>query len=253
MSRRDWCFTAWIKPEPDYDKLKYIIWGEEICPKTLKQHYQGFVITKGTNGPRAIKRIIGANDTTHIEPRRGTRRQASDYCRKDGNVIEFGELEPITNKDLFNKAKEPGGIDYLKNEYPEFYCRYYKGLERLAPKGEKWRGMPKVIVLWGKPGTLKTRTAMESAENVFKLDEPYTWWDGYDGESTIVIDDYEWGKMSRNLLLNICDGYRLRLPVKGAFVWAKWNTVYITTNQNAETWRDAAFERRIAEIRNLTI
>lgn len=238
---RCYCFTAWRKPDPDTEQCRYYTYGREMCPDTDREHFQGFIITKKTNGIRAIKRIIRAGDDCHIEHCRGTRRQARDYCWKDGEYVEWGRFESLTQSELFRQP-----IRLLKEDYPAFYCRYYKGLERLVDKGPKFRKM-EVKVLVGKTDTGKTRRVMEM-DDVFKLDPPYKWWDGYEGEEILLIDDYESFAIPRGQLLNILDGYRLRLETKGSHTWAKWTKVYITTNFKVKEWADGAVLRRINEI-----
>lgn len=233
---RDYCFTAWELPKPDFDKCRYVCWGIERCPKTDKLHYQGFIIFSRTHRIPSAKRILGAGDKSHFEPRCGTREQAREYCRKDGDFHEFGQFEGFTKEQLF---KQP--IGYLKENYPEFYCRYHKGLDRLQPKGDKWRDV-ETTVLWGLTGCGKTRRVMEM-DDVYKIDPPYNWWDGYEGEKILLIDDYKIGAIPRGQLLNLLDGYRLRLETKGSHTWALWNKVYITTNYNPECWEEALLRR----------
>jgi hypothetical protein len=77
------------------------------------------------------------------------------------------------------------------------------------------------------------------------------WWDGYDGEKSILIDEYD-NQIPITRLLNLLDGYHLRLPVKGGFTYAAWTKVIITTNlnplelhPNAKQQHRAALHRRI--------
>ena len=235
----DYCFTCWDVPIPDTDRCRYYIFGRERCPSTNREHYQGFIIlNRGARIP-AAKRILGGGNNAHLEARRGTRVQAREYCLKDGDVTEWGEFEPLTCKDLFTKD-----IKFLKEYYPAFFCRYHKGLGLLQGQGDKWRDV-NVIILWGPTGVGKTRRVMEM-DDVYKLDFPYTWWDGYSGESILLIDDYKGGAISRGALLNICDGYKLRLETKGSHTWAMWHTVYITSNYDPALWTTSALDRRVS-------
>lgn len=243
---RDWCFTCFDTDKElsfDKDNCRYICYGRERCPTTDREHYQGFAIFKRTCRVPKAKLWVGGGDGTHLESKRGTRDQARDYCRKsDGEFFEWGEYESLTEKDLFGKP-----ITFLKREYPAFYCRYHKGLEKLQDKGEKWRDV-EVHILWGQTGCGKTRTVMEM-DDVYKWDQPYKWWDYYEGESILLIDDYRNRLIERGHLLNILDGYRLRLETKGGHVYAKWTCVYITTNFDPEGWMDDAHKRRVTSVR----
>lgn len=234
---RDYCFTAWTLPKYDNDHCKYICWGEEICPTTGKLHFQGFVVFNKTARMPKAKEWIGAGSETHLESRKGSREQARIYCTKDYKFTEFGKFEALTISEILKK-----NIQWIKDNEPLMYCRYHKGIEKLQhKKGDKWRPV-EVHVLWGKTGTHKTRTVMEM-DSVYKIDPPYTWWDGYNGEEILLIDDYKTGHIQRGMLLNLLDGYRLRLETKGGHTWALWNKVYITTNFNPECWDDALLRR----------
>jgi hypothetical protein len=93
MKLRNVCFTAW--PEDietiEFEKrMKYLVYGKEICPDTKKLHYQGYVefdrpIVFGT-----LKKLLG--NKTHLSNRNGTAKQAADYCKKDGDFIEHGQI-----------------------------------------------------------------------------------------------------------------------------------------------------------------
>lgn len=250
---RDWCFTAWEEPKYDEEKVRYICWGVETCPTTDRKHWQGFAVFKRTCRVPKAKLWIGAGKETHLEARRGTRIQAREYCIKDGNVTEWGKLEGHTKEELFKKP-----IPWLKVEYPEFYCRYWRGLEKLQDKGPTWRDVS-VTWLHGPPGCGKTRYAMTqggaNCPGVFKLDRPYKWWDGYDDEDCIVLDnvDIKDFEENRGLFLNVLDGYRLRLETKGSHSYAKWTHVYITSNWNPYVYllKDEAWNRRVTTVTGL--
>jgi len=243
---RDWCFTSWDTDKElcfDKDKVKYIVYGKERCPSTDREHYQGFAIFDRTCRIPKAKQWIGGGDSMHCESRRGSRVAARDYCRKDGVVFEWGELGARCLKDVIRLP-----IKDIKECDPLTYVRYHRGIEKLnANVGEMWREV-KVEVLWGPTGCGKTRECMK--EGTFKIDPPYTWWDGYAGEETLLIDDFRVGAITRGMLLNLLDGYRLRLETKGGHTWALWKKVYITTNFNPETWDDAIL-RRVTSVRAL--
>lgn len=239
---RDWCFTVFDKEELggfEEGVVKYAIWGKEVCPTTKRKHLQCYANFYKPMRIKASQKALGCAGA-HFEMKRGSRDEAREYCMKDGDWKEWGKYDPLTKEDYFTQP-----IGWLKANKPEFYCRYYKGLDRLQSKGEKWRELS-VTVLWGEPGTGKTRKVM-AMDDVYKLDRPYAWWDGYEGESILLLDDYEPLDIPRGMLLNILDGYQLRLPTKGSFTYAKWTKVYITCNENPDDWidREKGLRRRI--------
>ena len=242
---RDYVFTSWTQPKYDESKLKYICWGLERCPTTDREHHQGFAIFNRTHRIPSAKRILGGGDECHLEPRRGTRQQARDYCRKDGEFFEWGEFDAMTKEQLFKKSKKW----LLDNGYEEFFCRYHKAICEKQDKGEAWREV-EVTYIWGEPGTGKTRKVMEM-EDVYKWDSPYQWFDGYDGENILLIDDYETGEIPPRVLKNILDGYRYKLNIKGGHTYAKWSKIYITSNydiKKMDEWHIKGIQRRIHNI-----
>lgn len=233
---RDWCFTDFDtekKLDFDKDKIKYICYGTERCGRTDREHWQGFVCLKKTCRIPKCKEWLGGRTRIHLESRRGSRHEARDYCFKDGgDKFEWGEFDGTTNEELFLK----GSRWLLDNGYQGFYCRYYRAIKEMGNKGDKWRDVH-VEWLWGCPGCGKTRQVMEM-DSVYKLDFPYKWFDGYEGEQMLLIDDYQELAISRGQLLNLLDGYRQRLETKGGHTWALWNKVYITSNMNPKKLSD---------------
>ena len=237
---RDYCFTAWEIPKIDEDAVKYCIYGKEICPDTGKTHWQGFVVFNRTCRIPKAKVWIGC-DSAHFEPRYGTRVEAREYCKKDGDFYEYGVLEVLTNNEIL---KLP--IIDIKKNYPMMYVRYHKGIEKLhSIESEKWRDI-KVTILWGVTGCGKTRQVMEM-DDVYKIDPPYQWWDGYYHETILLIDDYTPNCIARGKFLNLLDGYRLRLETKGGHTWAHWTQVFVTTNYDPINW-DSAVLRRVTSV-----
>ena len=98
-----------------------------------------------------------------------------------------------------------------------------------------------VEVIEGETGQGKTRHAYgDEAKDIYKIEgDSMQWWDGYEGEKTIVIDEYS-NQLPITKLLNILDGYQLRLPIKGGHTYANWTKVYITTNNPWEEWHEHA-------------
>ena len=264
MSLRDWCFTCYDTEKElvfDKDKIRYIIYGRESCPTTGREHYQGFGIANRTCRVPKFQLWTGIGKS-HCEPRGGARDTARDYCRGGGwfgsgskrkwkdlneEVFEWGKFDGFTKEDLF---KQP--IGYLKREYPEFYCRYHNGLEKLQDKGPKFREV-EIHIRWGPPRTGKTRYVMEM-DDVYKWDHPYRWFDGYEGESILLIDDYKKDDINRGMLLHILEGYRQMLPIKGSHTFAKWTKVYITTNFDPEgNWMTEAIKGRMMDNKNSSV
>lgn len=70
--------------------MRYLVFGKEVAPTTGTPHLQGCVqFLKSKRFKEALKYL---EDGSHIEIMKGNLKQASDYCKKEGDFEEFGEL-----------------------------------------------------------------------------------------------------------------------------------------------------------------
>lgn len=265
MTSRHFCLTFFKKPTITIcDKVRYAIYGEEKSPSTGKIHWQSYIELYSPQRIAGIKKIYNDN-TVHAEIRRGTRIEAREYCKKDGKFTEHGkwikgqghrtDLESVV-QDLEDGKK----LSEIMLEQPALFCQYRNGLRDISScvtkKNTKTFRNLEVELITGPTGCGKTRRAMESAEYRIQGTQ-LAWWQDYEGEKTICIDEYS-NDVNITELLNLLDGYQLRLNVKGSHTYANWTKVFITTNlkideihNNAKpAHRDALF-RRITTITNL--
>jgi len=169
--------------------------------------------------------------------------ESRKYCKKEGNFVEIGDGSQGKRTDL-ELACELSKVSMLKvaEEMPVMYVKYHKGFQalrnRLASKQKEFVEM-EVIVLIGKPGGGKSRMARQIDPDLYNLPEPVNgnlWFDGYDGEETILFDDFYGSWMKYHTLLQLLDGYPMQLPVKGDFTTKRWKRVILTSNKHPKEW-----------------
>lgn len=249
----------------DRDNLVLAIWQLEMCPETKRYHFQGYVEYKNALRMGTIKTYFGG-DRLHLEARRGSRQSAIAYCSKEDTRVagpwNLGSLPAKSQgkrsdlADVADQLLEGRSLSTIAESFPIQYIKYHRGIQSLhgirARKGRTWRTVI-VDVYIGDSGAGKTRRAIEeSAGDFYILDQgERVWFDGYDGEGTLIIDDfYGWIKYGK--LLRILDGHPFRCEVKGSFTWASWEKVIITSNDHPRTWYDRgltpALRRRITSV-----
>lgn len=250
---RTWDFTDHSMSDPTEiyykykDIIRYMAWGHEHGKKTGKEHFQGCIqfINKKTKGGvlRIMKQI---NKDISIRPLIAEEIHLENYIKKECLLKEFGKLMYQGHRtDLENIKKLLDNGSTMKNiadDYFQTWCNnhnaFQKYKEMVAKEKTKEFRHVEVIVLEGETGTGKTRKAMEEA--TFKIEgDGLPWWDGYEGEKCILLDEYS-NQLSITKLLNVLDGYQLRLPIKGGHTYANWNKVYITTNNCWDDWHPNA-------------
>jgi len=96
-----------------------------------------------------------------------------------------------------------------------------------------------VEVINGPPGTGKSHLTMNRwlGEDIYRKTEGMgDWFEGYKGQKVLVLDDFDGSWMSAAKLMQIMDGYILRLPIKGTHAIALWVHVVIVSNLDVRDW-----------------
>lgn len=268
---KNWIFTDHVLL--DWERLfettsiVYVCWGKEICPKTDREHYQGWFQLGTKDRFETLKLKLGCVKL-HLEAMRGTQERNQEYCKKDGewrtlgDYVKQGQMKGVSS---IYKAIEEKNVSELEisRENPEVHARHYRAFRikrclEYESKSRERRDV-EVIVYQGLTGFGKSRKALYDdgsrmmKEDVYLIDgNNLQWFDGYEGQNTMVIDEYA-NDVKITWLMRLLDGNQLRLPVKGGFTYALWNKVVITTNLDWESWHpNAKLEHREAVQRRIT-
>jgi len=243
-----------------------MVFGYEIAPTTGTPHLQGYT---AWDNPRSLDKFCAFFEKKiHLVlPTRGTAKHNQTYCKKPDSKDpaanpqweEFGELPRQGERTDWCVAVEEikGGTpieDVVENQPQLLPC--IRALTTFKSMMLKPKHRPvQVIVLWGESGSGKSRYAYDNYPNLFSK-PPGKWWDGYTGQTSVLLDDY-YGYLPYSELLNVLDRYPYHAEVKNGFVWAQWETVIITSNKPPSQWYEKgltpALRRRINKILFYTI
>lgn len=145
---RHWIFTVNNWTAADEDVLialgsteSYIVWGYETGLSGTP-HLQGYVVFERVKRFSEAQRLLP--EGAHLEVKRGSPQQASDYCKKDGLFKEFGILPSLSRgNSQFDSFVEwivscrdasgsvPSERD-IANHFPLLWLRYERKLRQLA-------------------------------------------------------------------------------------------------------------------------
>lgn len=222
---RDWCFTKNNYVDDDISKLedvssecKYLIIGKEVA-STGTLHLQGYIYFENAKSFSKIQKLLPTG--SHIEKTKGTPKQASDYCKKENNYVEYGSLPETQGKrtdldvvkDMVKEGKTLGEIIDSAKSYQSI--RSAELILKYKETKRNWK--PYVIWIYGSSGTGKTRTAYEKCPSLYrKTNSSGKWWEGYDAHADVLLDDVkDMSKEYYSMLLELLDRYEVRVETKG--------------------------------------
>lgn len=270
---RNVCFTLNNYTEVDCNRLRqlekgvsYLIFAKEVGDSGTP-HLQAYIEFENPRSPgkgwKNFKELMG---NCHFERRKGTAKQASDYCEfadypiclvKNEYVYKFGEISRQGDRTDWHQAvsqilDDKREIIDVIAEQPQILpaIRALENLKKLSIQPIERE--VHVTWLYGSPGSGKTRWVWSNFPEVYSKPSG-NWWDGYNGEETLLLDDYD-EDIPFAELLKVLDRYKYRVQVKGGFVGARWTRVFITTNNPPDHFykfvsNRKALVRRISEIK----
>lgn len=153
---------------------------------------------------------------------------ATSYVKKDGDFIEYGErpeeVERRTKKEKVELVKTLTDKEIAESGVFSFSeLRNVQHVRNMA-LGNPWPKFKKREVYWfyGSTGSGKTRTAVDSAENLFGDNYVIlsgnlnTFFTGYTNEKGVIFDDLRPGSIKFETLLRVLDGYKCMVNIKGS-------------------------------------
>ncbi|HEY9758835.1 MAG TPA: hypothetical protein V6C97_26945 [Oculatellaceae cyanobacterium] len=227
---RGWCFTLNNPVDGDAQLLadlacEYLVYGRERGASGTF-HFQGFVYFANPLGFSSVRTRLGGR--AHVELARGTPAQCRTYCVKDGDFVERGDLPQAGRRTDFMEMREMvnegRSLKYIVDQ-----CRSYqavRGAEALFKYKSPGAVRKDLFVkwFWGPTGTGKTWSCFQYLEekkvgdDYWVSSENLKWFDGYCGQSVVIIDDLRTDDLKFAWLLRVLDIYPLKVPVKGSFV-----------------------------------
>jgi hypothetical protein len=142
---------------------------------------------------------------------------------------------------LLADIKAGKGRKYIFEEYVTYCERYHAWVDKaftLFAPVRKWA--PAVYWIWGACGTDKSRLARALCVSDCYCKPPDSrWFDGYDGQSVLILNDLRKSTFTYSYLLDLLDRYEFRVEVKGGYTPMLAKVVVITCSKSHATlWRE---------------
>lgn len=262
---RNWTFTLNNPTEEQVPTtlrskhMRCIAFAREIAPGTGTPHLQGFVCYTNLKSFKLVKKDF---PSCHLEIMKGSIAQNVEYISKENRPTVIGDL-PMTqaqkgaaNKKIFDDAWEAAKANDMDAIPAHLRLRFYGTLKRIA-KDFMVRPDPldELSNEWihGPTGTGKSRHTRERFPDAY-YKMANKWWDGYQGEDVVVIEDFDAIHDKLGYHLKIWADYGAFLAeTKGGVLTIRPKKFVITSNYTIrEIWNEentaAPLERRFAQV-----
>lgn len=234
-----WCATSYSMDKWDGERtfptgMRYAVWQHEQCPETGKIHSQILLCLEVKKRMKQLKEYL-SEPQIHLEQARDI--EASKiYVQKASTRIAgpftYGK-DPSETKENILAALKKRGLHSMVEENPTRVKLLKDLMEFCIPNRQE---MTTGLYLHGPAGKGKTKIAhligQFAGGSYFK--DPSKWWNGYQGEPIVIIDDYRQG-FSEDYILRLCDRYPLRVETKGGYINFNSPMVIFTSNEDSRT------------------
>lgn len=199
--------------------------------------------------------------TAHLELSRSD--AANDYVWKDESCVDPATRFELGKPPLKRNAARDWEAVWESAKAGDFQSipadirvRSYHTLGRIAKDHLKpvCRDV-EVFVYWGETGAGKSRRAWEEAGlDAYPKDPATKFWDGYQGEQNVVIDEFTGiHQVSITNLLRWLDRYPVNIETKGSGAVLRATKFWLTSNVDPREWfPEATTEQRAALRRRFT-
>lgn len=257
-TKANWVFTINNYTEQDLVDIplwdtKYHHFGKEVAPSTGTPHLQGYAVFKAPVRLAALKKI---HPRAKWMPAVGTCEQNIEYCSKEGDFFSFG-TPPInrTAAGAAEKKRWANAVAAAKegrmDDIPaDIFLRYYRTCKEIKKdymvKPDDTDGVTGVWY-WGPPETGKSRAARADFPN-FYTKMQNKWWDGYQGEDNVILDDFDCKELGHHLKI-WADRYSFTAETKGGAIAIRPKKFIVTSNYAPEDGRFGWDTDMVAAIR----
>lgn len=211
---------------------KYLVYGREIG-ESLTPHLQGTIAFECNKRLSGVRKLV---PRAHWEPTRRLQESVA-YCKKDGNVYESGVL-PLTKSECAKKGIAERWALARSGKFEELPPENIKTYEYIYRKSMVVESRSELLNEWrcGDSGSGKSSGVRRDYGDSLYVKDATKWWDGYAGEETVVIDDWdpETTKYLRRYLKIWADHYPFKAEVKGGSMEIRPKRVIVTSQYTIE-------------------
>jgi len=260
-------YTTLVTMKPS--SVGYIVFQEEMAPDTGSPHIQGYLqVSRKQRGSWVTNKLrkwfsvpSGGEEgqrSVHSEAARGSDVDNFEYCTKEatrlGGPYEYGVRVPHAGKrggrsDLLAVKKlidDGASMGVVRENYFGDWIRHGKMFSEYKRLKTEPRNFKSQVYLFIGPAGVGKSTMMKIfATHIlgmpfFKARTPKgsgLYWDDYDGEEVIIVDEMDGDVMKPKFFNQLCDEHELVLPIHGnAGYQCRARYILLGTNYLPRQW-----------------
>lgn len=235
---RSWTYTLNNYNSKEEEKVQaldasYHLYGRETGENGTP-HLQGYLYFKNKKSLKQLKKLI---PRAHLEIARGTAKQNIDYCSKDGDTFAKGTppkgaTGTATRAEKNAKLRESNLEDLVANGDISILtvpvlAKARRTLSLLKPPIQRLTTCG--VWIHGPPGTGKTHYARHSFGDSVFMKSQSKWFDGYQNEDVIVLDDLDTNVLGHYLKI-WTDKWPCYGEIKGGTIGLRHTLFVVTSN-----------------------
>lgn len=229
----------------ELDGWRYLIWGKEIAPSTGTPHLQGYVSwNTNIDLSACYKRLRRC----HVSIANGSAEENRVYCSKGGDFVELGKM-PLSQKRKGDANKERWDLALTAFKERRFAdvptdigVRYSGGLQTWCQKVYPTKledATEPMDWYYGPSGSGKSRKA-RGDHAIYYLKMCNKWWDDYNGEEVVIIEDFD---KKHDVLCHHLkiwgDRYPFPAEIKGGKIDIRPKKIIVTSNYHpSDIWSE---------------
>lgn len=236
---KSWVFTVNNYTNDDEENLQkmgssedvsYLIYGREYGAQGTP-HLQGSVTFRKAMRRAAVAKLI---PRAYLAIAKNVHR-AREYCRKeDPEPFEADNRRQGHRSELSEVVDtlREHGLHQVVRDHPETFIKFHGGITRLSTHLQRPRDPskpPEVVWLYGSTGVGKSRYVHSLETELWVSMGTHRWWEGYQQQAAMLIDDMRCNYAPFNELLKILDRYPYRAECKGGSIHVNSDRIYITS------------------------
>jgi len=231
-----------------------MVFGREKGELRETPHLQGFITFKQPKRFGGLKKMMPG---FHIAPAL-SQESGFNYCLKELDYEIDDRRVPGKRNDILEmKDKIDQGCSKVElwDENFESMVHCHRGMYEYMQLKNKQIKRPELQVVWviGPSGSGKSTWVDKEFPDAYWLtpSDGKMWWDGYDGEEAVVVDDFRPNFYTYEGMLKLLNSRgKYRINLKGSSGWLACSTIVFTSIDHPKemySMYDKQLDRRITE------